>query len=428
MATFEGITPTRKKKNGKTLYIVRLKHREPGQTDPWDTDRRVWADGMADAAAQQERLLAEFVAKKRKSIGANHSAASETIRGLTSGWLATLRYSTRTTYASYMRRFVAAFGDCAPSDLSTMEIQRFIAGLPVSDQSAACYRNGIISLFRWAKAEGRIAANPALDTERRKTELTDEEHLAAVSGALPPKKTMTEEELAAFFQRFEQTDPEAFLIIGSQLLLGCRIGEALALHWDSLGEDGSVLIRHNFVRGRLTVPKNKKVRYAAFTPAWIARLRAHQTRLRAEGRAGCEDICFPAPPEHIARRASEGLTYFWRYEGIWRRFRRALDICGIALAPKTATHTLRHTLISLVRQENAAVVADRFLGLAGVHVADDPGLRARVGHSSIKTTDGYTHIAPVHFVNFAAKVEQKVAAAVGGPFGGDRARPESIDK
>jgi integrase len=384
---------------------------------------------LVDSLREAEQKRDAFLEKVRSNLAVKDQPAVEPIDVLLPRWLATLRHSTRVTYTTYARRFGDAFGARSLASLSTQELQAFLAALPLADSTVNFMRAAYCVFFKWAKAEGEITQtvlNALLSTERRKTSLSDAELLDTIQD-IPASRAMDHDELVVFMRTLEQVAPEEYLIFGTQYLLGCRIGEAIAIHWSSIDEaTGRVIVRHNFSKGKLSVPKGKKARLSGLGPSWLKKLQEHRARSLAErgpmGRCSTEcescrrkanDLVFPAPASHLEKRRLEHL--FWYYGELYDRFIEVQRACGITLARRTATHALRYTFVSLVRSESQQVVASRMLGVSADPDARDHDLRSRVGHSTQSLTESYTHVPSGKLIDLSHQVERRMLEGSDGP-------------
>ena len=385
---------------GRFKYEARVTVTHQGKLR--ERQRTLLGDSIRDVEQQRDALLQQF----RAELVAQDRGKGATVEVLLDKWLDTLRHSTRITYSSYARHFERAFGTRPLAALTAHELQSFLAAQPHSDRTINCMRGAYCSFFAWAKKHGHLADNAMLLTERRKTLLSDAELLESVK-AVPASRAMTQDEVTVFMRTFEQVDPEVYLLLGTQLLLGCRIGEAIALSWSDIDEtSGRVIVRHNFSKGRLSVPKGKRARLTALGLRWVAKLQAHRALLLSEGRPLADEIVFPVPDTHLERRRTT--HHFWYYRAVYLRFRAVLEACGIKLAPRTATHAMRHTLVSLVRSESEQVVASRLLGVSAGSNASDDELRSRVGHSSAALTEHYTSVPASKLMDLSEEVERRV--------------------
>lgn len=198
----------------------------------------------------------------------------------------------------------------------------------------------------------------------------------------PPKaersemQTLSPEEAQRFLQAAAEDRLSALYVVA--LTTGMRQGEMLALRWDAVDLDRTVLeVRATVHRTRqgfvFSPPKTAKSRrQVLLTPLAVAALRRHKAaqaeeRLRL-GAAwdGTFDLLFgneigrPIEPQNLARRS----------------YRRILDRAGLTYRP---FHSLRHSAATLLLGRN-------------VHPAIVASL---LGHARVSTTlDVYSHALP----------------------------------
>ena len=137
---------------------------------------------------------------------------------------------------------------------------------------------------------------------------------------------------------------------------GLRVGEMVALHWADVDFSRRRLaIRHSDWRGKLTAPKNGRVRYVPLTQRLFEALREYR-HLRGP-RVLCKDDGRP-----LSRQSA------------WTRVRRAVRLAGVA----TGVHILRHTFCSHLAMQGAPGKATQELA----------------GHQELSVTQGYMHLSP----------------------------------
>jgi integrase len=394
----DGLRPDGKcPRTGKLRYIAVLRKKADKKLIV-DTERVVLADSRGEAKVAAEKLLADLVAEKLGTRAKSRICLGDAL----TEWLPTLRKGTRIAYGSHCRRIATDLGYHRHLDtLSAQELQRVIATAQVSDKTASQIRVSAIALLEWAKGQGYVATNAARDTTKRRTRKTGEQQLAD-GRALPVRKAMSMEELERFLLALQESNPDVYALAGTQFYLGCRFGEASALRWESINfRTGEVLIDQAQMCGEMGPPKNGKSRVAGLGPDWLTVLMQHKQRLTAEGRAGSDVWCFPAKP-HYQRKRTDALM---GYQHVHTAFRRAMRACGIEVGP--ATHSLRHTMITLSQlsaHDGFALVAQR---LAGVHGASSE-LQAAVGHADARMTAHYTEVPTATVVSFAAHIEARL--------------------
>jgi len=399
---------------GKLKYEATLRKKQGGKLIV-DTTAIILADSKAEALIEKARRLEEAVQTK---LG-NRITDRIALGPACDAFLATLRKGTRVPYGSHLKKYRAALGDDRPLDeIQPQELQRVIAQAKVSDVTAIQIRVAMRSLFTWAKEQGYVRDNVALETVRRKTRKTGAELLAAMD-APKKRKTMSADELNRFLDALYADNPDVQVMAGVQFLLGCRFGEVSALRWRDIDmHTGLITIRRAQYEGEMGTPKNGEAREVAVGPTWLGILQAHRRRLVHLGRAGIDEWCFPAPYAANRRRADCLYTYSTTRD----TYRRAMDATGVVLW-RCVTHAMRHTMITLAQVEGQNLAARALTG----QKAERSMLQDFVGHATVEMTEHYTHVPQAEIVDFAARLEQKLRSEApgGGKGGGDALPPAS---
>jgi integrase len=137
---------------------------------------------------------------------------------------------------------------------------------------------------------------------------------------------------------------------------GLRAGEMVALHWTDVDFSRKRLaIRHSDWRGKLTSPKNGRVRYVPLTERLFETLREYRHLLGP--RVLCKDDGQP-----LSRQSA------------WTRVWRAVRLAGVP----TGVHILRHTFCSHLAMQGASGKA----------------IQELAGHQELSVTQGYMHLSP----------------------------------
>lgn len=290
----------------------------------------------------------------------------ETLPALVAGYLTHLEaernFSPHTIrgYATDLQSFVEFLAadvlskearEIRPEDVDRLAVRSFVAhssrrGLAKTSQGRAL--SAVKGLFRWACWEGHLAANPALAVRTPKTEKTLPRHLR-------PGETETLLEAPDTSEPLGRRD-RAFL----ELLYatGLRVGELVSLDWTELDLSARVL---------RVVGKGGKERMVPFgQPAadalrtWLADWNALRELARTAE---------PAEPVFLNHRGGR-LTD--------RSVRRLLDrhVEAASLAAGVHPHTLRHTFATHLLEAGA----------------DLRSIQELLGHSSLSTTQRYTHL------------------------------------
>lgn len=374
------------RKLGPGRWEARFTARDPATgKKSLDTTRVIHANTRAEALIERVRLQREIVGSK----------GEWTVAEAVEAWLPSMPTNTRNARTSQSRGFRERFGERRLSSVQPAEVQAWIAGLPVADETANQYRAAIMALYAYARNQGKlIGQNPMGQTVKRRTPKTSAELLAELEQPRP-RRALIGNEVARFFAELEALDRDLVPLVRTQLLLGCRFGEVSALQWRDVDWDtGFVAIRRNQLRlGELGPPKGKRARDAVLGTEGLALLRGHRAAMERAAWPGWDVWVFPRPPNPLDRRRHD----MWTYDTVRRRVREALTNAGVSLA--NVTHAMRHTHITVARQ-----------------LEQDALLRSTVGHSDARHTERYTdesHRAAVA-VRFAAEFEEKLAGVSSG--------------
>lgn len=349
-----------------------------------DTERIIYANTRGEALRERERIREELAG------GGDEWTVGEAI----DAWLPTMRSGSRRTRTVHAKRFREKFGPLKLSAVKATEIQRWLAGLAASDDTANYHRASVSAMYKFARAQGRLRGdNPVDDTVNRHTERTNEEWLSELD-APEPRRALIGDEIATFFGALLEHEPDLYPIARCHLLLGCRWSEVAALQWRDIDwVTGIVTIRRAQDQvGELGPPKGKKRRSSAVGPEGLAFLRGHRAAMEAAGWPGSDVWCFPRKPSKRARRYDT-----WPYGTIQPKIKALRDALGIGIVSNT--HAFRHTHITLARALEA-----------------DHALQASVGHSDAKTTEVYTDESHRQAVaqSFASKLESRIGGAAAG--------------
>jgi len=151
-------------------------------------------------------------------------------------------------------------------------------------------------------------------------------------------------------------DKNWYAMILVALRTGLRLGELLGLQWEDINLDTNQLtVRHSIVRGIVSSPKNNKIRYIPFTDEVKGAL--------------------------LELKPGKGLV-FYRTTGYAMNHEtprlNLMKMCQVAGLRQIGWHTLRHTFASQLVAVGASLKAVQDL----------------LGHSDIRTTMRYSHLAP----------------------------------
>lgn len=349
-----------------------------------DTDRVIFADTKAQAIAERERIRDELVG------GSDEWTVGQAL----DAWLPTQRAGSLFTRKTHARRIRERWGTLKLSRVPPSEVQRWLSGLKVADNTANYHRATLQALYAYARAQGRTrGANPIDQTEARKTPKTSAQLLAELEST-PAPKAILGTDLARFFAGLQEHAPELYPVARAQLLLGCRWAEVTALQWRDIDWDtGVVTIRRSQSRkGELGPPKGKKQRFGALGPDGLAFMRGHRADMEREAWPGWELWAFPRPLMGKPRPCD-----LWGYETTRRRIHDVYDALGLDLG--AVTHAFRHTHVTIAR------------GLES-----DAMLRETVGHGSSAMTENYTDDShrKAAVAGHASKLEELIGGGVSG--------------
>lgn len=189
--------------------------------------------------------------------------------------------------------------------------------------------------------------------------------------SVPPQKFdfLQPEEAAKLIVAAKAQPWQAMITVA--LRTGLRLGELVALDWSDIDLDGALLtVRRSIFRNQIVSPKSNRIRHVPLTQqAWLA-LHAIQT---SSGRVfSCGSI---PVSDQMAQRAIP-------------RF------CAEAGIRRVGWHTLRHSFAS-------------HLVTAGVSIR---AVQELLGHSDIRTTMRYAHLAPSALREAILMLEAPLAA------------------
>jgi integrase len=293
----------------------------------------------------------------------------------------TLRPSTYRSYNSILKnRLEPCLGHIAIAKLTAAEVQAFLNSRSAKGLSPrrvqyihAVLRRALGTAERWGVVSRNVAK--LVDVPRgRQREMTP----------------LTPEQARALIEASAADRHRALWI--TALGTGLRQGELLALRWDDIDLDGSVLrVRHSLatVDGVLTLqePKTERSRRTVVMPeSVVVALRAHRTRqLMDRLAAGATWVDSGHVFATMIGRPHHAAT-------ITRCFQDALDRAGL---PDVRFHDLRHS-------------AATFLLAQGMTLED---VKLLLGHSSIVlTSNTYGHVLEQR----QRQVAQAMQAVLGG--------------
>jgi integrase/recombinase XerC len=271
-------------------------------------------------------------------------------------------------YGGDLRRFAAFAADylgkeadrLEPGDCDTATVRAFLVALAVrrgvSRRSQARALSALRTFFRWAAREGRVTANPAIHLQAPKAERTLARHLRPA-------------EIETLLDAPTGTGP---LVDRDRVILellyasGLRVGELVSLDWPDLDLRGRVLRVLGKGGKERMVPFGHPAREALerWRTAWLELRRRAAGRVAGAGAGGDGDE--PLLLNHAGGRLTD------------RSVRRILDrwVEAAAIQGGVHPHTLRHTFATHLLEQGA----------------DLRSIQELLGHSSLGTTQKYTHL------------------------------------
>jgi len=242
-------------------------------------------------------------------------------------------------------------------DVKKLLLDRQAKGLTINNIKIC-----ISAIFAEAVEKELVTINPAHNLGR------------TFKKAAPRPKTMflSKEQTASFLKMAEEKAPEHYDFLLTAFRTGMRLGELLALSWDSVNfATKQIVVQRSFSHNHWDTPKSHKVRYVDMSDKLCEALKKrYQKRTK-------DLFCKSHKPKKIylvfPGKDGEPLN-----DNILRRgvFYKLLSMAGL---PQIRLHDIRHTYASLLLQAGAPV-----------HY-----VKEQLGHSSISTTvDLYGHCQP----------------------------------
>lgn len=276
-------------------------------------------------------------------------------------------------YGADLKRFIAFLAgefygvtpeSLRPQEVDVLAVRSFLAHLSrsgVGKKSQGRMLSAVRSLFRFACREGVIADNPAAAVRTPKQPSKLPRHLR-------PGEVETLIESASGDAPLERRDRAILELLYAT---GLRVGELVQLDWGAIDLNGRVL---------RVMGKGGKERMVPF-----GRPAAKSLRQWFES---WEELRFPEPAEPAASLDSGcAEPVFLNYRGgrlSDRSVRRVIDhyVDIAALVAGVRPHTLRHTFATHLLEQGADLRA----------------IQELLGHSSLSTTQRYTHLELDHLL------------------------------
>lgn len=297
-----------------------------------------------------------------RDLGSLGVMIHRTLEDFSSEWLTVqstrIRPATLTLTKYLLRAFILPpLGRIRMSKISQRDVNALVSDLITSGKSAR-YGNMVIALVRKSfndaiKDWGFAIQNPSAKIKKLKER---------------PRKLefWTQEEVKDFFNTV-RNDYSSYLPIFVFLLnVGCRIGEAFALHWSDVDlEKRMICIRRTIDRISHSVQestKGNKIRYVGLNDAIYEALHELHTNRESKSR---EALVFP--------NKTGGIIHHSDFQ------RRVFDpAIKKAKVRKIRVHDLRHTFAAHFVMNRGSIY----------------DLKQILGHSDIQMTERYAHLAP----------------------------------
>ncbi|MCP3963163.1 MAG: tyrosine recombinase XerC [bacterium] len=244
-------------------------------------------------------------------------------------------------------------GDIAPEDVEPVAVRAFLAAMTrrdLSRRSQARALSAVRSLFRFACLRGRLEANPATGVRSPKQEKTLPRHLR-------PGEVESLIETSVGEGPLERRDRAVLEVLYAA---GLRVGELVGLDWPDV-DLGARVLR---VLGK--GGKERMVPFGAPATEALEVWRRDWPELRVRHRPAEDDEDEPVFLSQRGVRLSD------------RSVRRMIDrrAAAAGIPAGVHPHTLRHTFATHLLEEGA----------------DLRTIQELLGHSSLATTQRYTHV------------------------------------
>jgi integrase len=253
------------------------------------------------------------------------------------------------------------FGDLPLDRFNAAEVENWLLGLELSNQTRNHLLDTLNIVLREAKREKLVATNPLTDVER-------------MANTYRRRDTLTLQECVLLFPRDKAKlleiwgQPKWAALFYTLLTSGIRVGEAAALQWRHvIWETPAILLVEQAVKsdGEIGVPKSGDVRGVILPrrTKYVLGWWCNQSPFKEQ--------------EHFVFFGEWGDKHLNR-KTISRKFPPALKAAEIDIGDRFITaHSLRHTYNSRMRK-----------------VLPEALLQYMMGHSSRTMTDRYTNMLP----------------------------------
>jgi len=306
---------------------------------------------------QTLKEMRDFNHEKRNAKEAAEKAARDPRRTLAgfceSEYLPSLRLNTKgrtlASIESVLRRWLSPLADMTLQGISAPDLENMVMRPMLEDGRSPTYVEKVLwtfsAIWKRAKTHNLVQGdNPVMKIKMPKKD----------GGRV---RFLTKGEAARLIAYLHRYRPEIYDVAVLSLFSGMRIGECLKLTWADIDlDDGTIFIKDT---------KNTQNRHAYIT----SEMREVLTRRQA-GQSKTDKV-FPSA------KGGDG------YNNTWLQFKGAIDDLGLNSGvtdsrQKVVIHTLRHTYASWLVQGGTPLYTVSQL----------------MGHSDIKTTMRYAHLAP----------------------------------
>lgn len=270
---------------------------------------------------------------------------------------------------------VPFFGNVPLADVTPERIDRFVLELRKCDRirkntTINDYLKSLSAVFGFFVKRRYIMANPALVVDRLKEDVFTVNYMS-----LEEKNRF----LAFSEKKYRGSTRWVYVLYLTLLSTGLRWSEVAALQWDAMDWEQRLLaVKRTYCKATYQLRdrvKSGRVRYVGLNSELYPELR----RLR-EGQGARSALVFPSQSGSVLIPENFNRDHFNR-----DHFNRDLKACGLK---HFRIHDMRHTF------------ASHFVMLGG----DVYKLQALLGHSSMRMTERYAHLAPHSFAHETEKL------------------------
>lgn len=339
-------------------YYIDLTVRVPGEPKPRRIKRWLPRGATKKAAESLEREIRSAAATqriedlRRGGYVRDEKAVPVPFSGMAARWFEQsvqvhrARSYQRTTEQVLRVHLVAHFGDRDMRGITKADVAAYVVAKTRAGLSSKTIFNQMIALrqvFAQAREHGFDVGNPCAGVKLSQSQAHETEWL-------------TEVQARAFLAAAEHSESEWHPLFYTALATGMRQGELIGLKWTAIDFERRVIrVLNNRVLGQDGPTKTRKARTIDMRPGLVKLLR---NLPRRGDYVFCDAAGHPVTPDMIKRP-----------------FARAL---AAARVPQVRFHDLRHSFASQ-------------LVCAGVPLY---AVSKLLGHSTIKTTERYAHLAP----------------------------------